>query len=104
VRIKVASRLDETFEANVLREVPEATDKVANLAMSRVGGGTAALDPQANKPKTLETWFEFELELPATPAFVIGEHVYARFEHPAEPVALRIYRSARQLFLKRFLL
>ena len=51
----------------------------------------------------LDTWFEFELELPATSAFVIGEHVYARFVHPPEPVALRLYRGARQLFLKRFL-
>ncbi len=103
VRVKVASRLDETFEARILREVPGATDKVGNPAMSSLGGGGAVLDPQASKPKTLDTWFEFELELPATTAFVIGEHVYARFEHPAEPVALRIYRSVRQLFLKRFL-
>ncbi len=61
------------------------------------------LDPQdTQKPKTLNTWFEFELELPATRTFVLGEHVYARFEHEAEPVAWRIYRSVRQLFLKRF--
>jgi len=25
-----------------------------------------------------------------------------RFEHPAEPVAWRIYRSIRQVFLKQF--
>ncbi len=103
VRVKLAGRMYETFDATVRREVPAASNKVTNLAMSSAGGGQAPLhaqDPQ--KPKTLDTWFEFELELPATRAFVLGEHVYARFEHEAEPVAWRIYRSVRQLFLKRF--
>ena len=104
VEVKLAGRLYDTYDARILREVPQATDQLVNLAMSSAGGGRAALDPrQANKAKMLDTWFEFELELPATSAFVIGEHVYARFVHPPEPVALRLYRSARQLFLKRFL-
>jgi len=76
---------------------------VANLALSSVGGGPAPLDPQdTKKAKTLNTWFEFELELPAAQAFVLGEHVYARFELGTEPLAWRIYRSVRQLFLRRF--
>jgi putative peptide zinc metalloprotease protein len=104
VRVKLAGRLYETYEAKILREVPQATDQVANLAMSSLGGGRAPLDPrEADKARTLDTWFEYELELPGTRAFVIGEHVYARFEHPPEPIAWRIYRAARQLFLKRFL-
>jgi putative peptide zinc metalloprotease protein len=104
VEVKLAGRLHDTYDARVLREVPQASDKVGNLAMSSVGGGRAALHPQSqDRLKTLNTWFEFELELPATQAFVLGEHVYARFVHPPEPIGLRIYRSARQLFLKRFL-
>jgi hypothetical protein len=35
-------------------------------------------------------------------SYVLGEHVYARFEHDPEPLAWRIYRSVRQLFLERF--
>jgi putative peptide zinc metalloprotease protein len=104
VRVKLAGRLQDTFEATILREVPQATDQVANPAMSSLGGGRAPLDPQApERLKTLDTWFEFELELPGARAFMIGEHVYARFEHPPEPLAWRIYRAARQVFLKRFL-
>jgi putative peptide zinc metalloprotease protein len=104
VRVKLAGRLYDTFEARILREVPQASNQVVNPAMSSLGGGRVALDPQeGGKLKALDTWFEFELELPRTHAFVIGEHVYARFEHPPEPIAQRIYRAARQLFLKRFL-
>jgi putative peptide zinc metalloprotease protein len=103
VRVKLAGRMYETFSATVRREVPAASNSVGNLAMSSVGGGRAPLDPQDTKnPKTLQTWFEFELELPATRAFVLGEHVYARFELAPEPLARRIYRSVRQLFLQRF--
>ena len=104
VRVKLAGRLDETYEAKILREVPKATDQVANPALSSLGGGRAPLDPQEpGRLKTLGTWFEFELEIPAASTFVVGEHVYARFEHPPEPLAWRIYRAARQVFLKRFL-
>jgi len=103
VRVKLAGRLYETFRAEVRREVPAASNRLSNLAMSSIGGGPAPLDPQDTKePKTLNTWFEFELVLPATHAFVLGEHVYARFEHGSEPVAWRIYRAIRQLFLRQF--
>jgi len=103
VRVKLAGRMYDTFTATIRREVPAASDRISNLAMSSVGGGMAALDPSDSaRPKTLNTWFEFELELPATRSFVLGEHVYARFEHDPEPVAWRIYRSVRQLFLERF--
>jgi putative peptide zinc metalloprotease protein len=93
----------ETFTATVRRETPAASRSIGNLALSSAGGGAAPLDPQNTRdPKTLSTWFEFELELPATRAFVLGEHVYARFELDPEPLGGRIYRSVRQLFLERF--
>jgi len=103
VRVKIAGRMYDTYDGRVRREVPKASDHVSNLALSSVGGGRAPLNPaDAQSPKTLQTWFEFELELPGTLASVVGEHVYARFEHEAEPVAWRLYRYLRQLFLQRF--
>jgi putative peptide zinc metalloprotease protein len=103
VRVKLAGRLYETFPAELRRVVPSASNRLGNLAMTSAGGGSAPLDPQNQKdPQTLDTWFEYELALPATQTFVLGEHVYARFEHPPEPVAWRVYRSIRQLFLKQF--
>ena len=103
VEVRLAGRVYETFAASIKRESPAASTKLTNLAMSSIGGGQAAVDPQESKtPKTLNSWFEFELELPATQAFVLGEHVYVRFEHGTEPVAWRVYRSVRQLFMRRF--
>ena len=104
VQVKLAGRLYETFEASVRREVPAATDKIPTLAITSIGGGPAAVNPGGDPrdPKTLSTWFQFELNLPAAPTAVLGEHVYVRFEHGWEPLAWRIYRSVRQLFMKRF--
>jgi putative peptide zinc metalloprotease protein len=103
VRVKLAGRLYETFAAELGREVPAASNRLSNLALSSLGGGPAPLDPQnSREPTALNSWFEFELVLPSTQALVLGEHVYVRFEHPAEPVAWRIYRAIRQVFLKQF--
>jgi putative peptide zinc metalloprotease protein len=104
VSVKLAGRVYETFEASVRREVPAASDKLPNLAMSSIGGGAAPVSPGGDPrdPKALNTWFQFELDLPAAQAFVLGEHVYVRFEHGWEPLAWRWYRTARQLFMKQF--
>jgi len=103
VEVKLAGRIYDTYPAEIRREIPAASTRFANLALSSVGGGRAPVDPRDTKePKALASWFEFELEMPATQALVLGEHVYVRFEHRAEPVAWRMYRSVRQLFMRQF--
>jgi len=103
VEAKLAGRLYDSYEARLAREVPAASTRVSNMALSSVGGGPAALDPrQGREPQTLDPWFEFELDLPRTPALTLGEHVYVRFEHGDEPLAGRIYRTVRQLFMRQF--
>ena len=103
VRVKMIGRLYDTYEARIAREIPAASNRLSNLALSSIGGGQAALDPtNTQEPKALDSWFEVELVLPATRTHVLGEHVYARFEHGSEPLAWRIYRAARQLFLRQF--
>ncbi|HXW09686.1 MAG TPA: PqqD family peptide modification chaperone [Steroidobacteraceae bacterium] len=102
IEAKVAGRLYDTYEARLVREVPAASNRVSNLALSSAGGGGAALDPSGKEPKTLDPWFAFELELPQTPTLTLGEHVYVRFEHGGEPLAGRLYRSVRQLFMRQF--
>lgn len=103
VEVKLVGRIYDTYPASIRREVPAASTKLTNLALSSLGGGRAPIDPRESKePKTLASWFEFELEMPATKTFVLGEHVYVRFEHGSEPLAWRAYRSVRQLFMRQF--
>ena len=103
VRAKLAENLEDVIAARVLREVPGASDRLPSPALSQAGGGEVALSPQsASDMKALQTHFEFEIELMAAPPAGRGGRVYVRFEHGAEPIAQQVYRSLRQLFLRRF--
>ena len=104
VEAKLAGRLGETLEAELRREVPAASARLPNPALATQGGGLVATDPRQSEggPMALARWFEFELELPGKPSRALGERVYVRFEHGWEPLAWRIGRSVRQLFMKRF--
>ena len=103
VRVKLAGRLYETYDAVILREVPGGSYRLPNMALSSSGGGVVAVDPRAtNEPKALKRWFEFELTLPDNRLHAVGVRAYVRFEHGSEPIAWRIYRSMRQLFMERF--
>lgn len=103
IRLKLAGRLYDTYDATLLREVPGGSHRLPNLALSSSGGGLVAVDPrETNEPKALDRWFEFELTLPGNRAHAVGVRAYVRFEHGSEAVAWRLYRSMRQLFMRRF--
>jgi putative peptide zinc metalloprotease protein len=103
IEVKLAGRIYNTYPATMRREVPAASNRIANPALSTIGGGRVAVDPRATQePTSLDTWFDFELELPAVHTIALGEHVYVRFEHGSEPVGWRIYRTVRQLFMRQF--
>ncbi len=103
VEVKRAGSRFETLQAVMTRQVPQATTRVPNAALSTQSGGMVALDPRDGQTATaLQGWFEIELELPATRTHAVGERVFVRFEHGWEPLGFRLYRSVRQLFMKRF--
>jgi putative peptide zinc metalloprotease protein len=103
IEVKLAGRLGETLAAGLRREVPAASARLPNPALATLGGGVVAVDPrQSDAPVALQRWFEFELELPEKRSRALGERAYVRFEHGWEPVAWRVMRSLRQLFMKRF--
>jgi len=62
------------------------------------------MDPRDEKGQTaLESMFEFELLLPKeVSAPFIGSRVHVRFEHPAEPLGIRLWQALRRLFLSQF--
>ena len=102
VRLKLAERLEETHASRILREVPRASDRLPSAALTQAGGGEAALDPRAGaEARSLQTYFEFEIELPAQRAFLLGGRAYVRFEHDAESLGAQAWRWLRQLFLLR---
>ena len=104
VEVKITDRLEETWSARVLREVPGGHDQLPSKALALEGGGLHGTDPRdPNGLKSLQRLFQFDLELPPEVGAVhIGTRAFVRFHHPAEPLATQWGRRLRQLFLSRF--
>jgi putative peptide zinc metalloprotease protein len=104
VHLRRADHIRDVRRASVLREVPNINDRLPSAALSTAGGGEVMLDPR--DPKNLRTLTKsLHLEIqPAEPMPVteMGGRAYVRFDHGSEPLAWRLYRDLRQLFLKRF--
>jgi putative peptide zinc metalloprotease protein len=88
----------------LVREIPAATAEIPHLALATDGGGSVVLDPaHPDKPKPIETLFHFDLRAIGTQLPpLLAERVFVRFDHGLEPIAFRIARGIRQLFLRQF--
>lgn len=104
IEIRLANQLHKVLPGRVLRDVPEASNKLPSAALSTNGGGLLATDPsEADGLTTVEKVFQFDVEFQApVEKALIGTRVYVRFDHGTEPLAQQMYRSMRQLFLKQF--
>jgi putative peptide zinc metalloprotease protein len=102
VQVRLASQVAEVLEASVRREVPAASDRLPTRALGSAGGGPFAVDPtDASGLQAREKVFQFDLDLPdGTASSRIGTRVYVRFDHGWEPLAGRLARGVRRLFLR----
>jgi putative peptide zinc metalloprotease protein len=104
VQARFPGKIAVCLPALLRREVPAATDQLPGRALSREGGGGIAIDPRDRLGiKAFQKIFLFDLELPTYEGlYNVGGRVHVRFDHGKEPLAWRIYRGLRQLFLRRF--
>ncbi|MDF2446949.1 MAG: family peptidase [Moraxellaceae bacterium] len=102
VQVRFASDPGKVIEVRQLHEVPEAQRLLPSAALSLEGGGAHALDPSAQQElRSIEPLFQFELAAPARTRWRVGERVYVRFVHRAEPLWDRVRRDVRRVFLRR---
>jgi putative peptide zinc metalloprotease protein len=104
VQIRMAQDTSRIWPAAQVRTTPSAVRQLPSAVLGTKGGGTVAVDPRDDKGlSTLESLFDIELTLPTeVPADFIGSHVTVRFEHSPEPLAWRLGRGIRRLFLSKF--
>lgn len=104
VDIRFPNHVWDVYSAHVERETPAASDQLPDVALSTAGGGELALNPGSREGVTaLQNFFRLELSMDM-PGVVtaVGGRVHVRFDHGREPLGWRVYRSLRQVFLKRF--
>ncbi len=101
VEVRLASRIAEVLQGRVQREVPAASDRLPTAALGGAHGGPFTVDPMdAEATLTLEKVFQFDVALPERVASrEIGTRVHVRFHHGWEPLAGRVGRGIRRLFL-----
>lgn len=101
VEVMLPQAPGRVWRAELRRGVPAASRQLPSAVLGAHGGGAAVVDPRDTKGlTTLESVFEFELELPQeVPHEFLGTRVHVRLEHDAEPVGLRGWRALRRAFL-----
>ncbi|MFG1420934.1 peptidase M50 [Roseixanthobacter liquoris] len=104
VSVRLASDTGRSLDARIAREVPAAVTELPHPAIATLGGGDILVDQtKPDKLKPLETLFQVDLHVAGLPLDArLGMRAYVRFEHPAEPIAVRWMRELRQVFLRRF--
>ena len=103
VRVLLAGDLSRAWPAELLREVPAASDELPSRALATEGGGAQNVDPRDQQhARSLSRLFQFDVVLPPEAATTAaGAHAWVRFDHGDEPVGLQAWRRLRQLMLSR---
>ena len=104
VKVRLASQVDRVIPALIKREVPGGMEKLPSTALGQGGGGEVPIDPRDKDGlKTFENLFQLDLQLSEPVAhFCLGGRAYVRFDHGYSPLGFQLYRSLRQLLLRRF--
>jgi putative peptide zinc metalloprotease protein len=102
VELRYAYDVANAVSARVEREVPAAQKQLPSAALGLHGGGDIVADPaDATGRSALERAFLVDVVPDVAPQLAdIGGRVFVRFEYAPEPLAGRMLRHLRQLFLK----
>jgi putative peptide zinc metalloprotease protein len=102
--VRMSGDIAHEYAAYVAREVPALSDTLPSMALSTRGGGDISLDPtDPTQKRTLAKLLQLDLKFVDSPHISrIGGRVYVRFYYGEQPLARRLYRTARQVFLRVF--
>ena len=103
IKIRFASHPGRDFDASILRQAPEATNRLPSAALATSGGGPfIATTSGKNKLETLEKVFLVDLEPDFQGQYIpLGTRAYVRVNHGSETLADQWYRRLRQVFLRQ---
>jgi putative peptide zinc metalloprotease protein len=104
IKIRFASEPGRDFNARILRQAPEATNRLPSAALATTGGGPFVVTADGeNQLETEEKVFLVDLkpdfegrEIP------LGTRAFVRVNHGSEALASQWYRRLRQVFLRQF--
>ncbi len=104
IKVRLINEPNHQYEAIVIRQSPEATNKLPSPALATTGGGKIAIDPKNTKELlTLQKVFLVDLGFnPKEKDIPIGTRAFVRINHGGEALSKQWYRRIRQVFLRQF--
>jgi putative peptide zinc metalloprotease protein len=104
IKVRLSNEPNHQYDAIVIRQAPEASNKLPSPALATIGGGKIQVDPN-NKEELITLQKTFWVDLKFTPNdknIPIGTRVFVRINHGGEAVSTQWYRRIRQAFLRHF--
>jgi putative peptide zinc metalloprotease protein len=104
IKVRLANAPGQEYDATILRQAPEATNKLPSPALATTGGGKITVDPNSEKG-LVEFQKVFLVDLKFNPIdknIPIGTRVFVRINHGGEALSVQWYRRIRQVFLRQF--
>ena len=95
----MSGRPGETYHAEFLRELPQGTDRLPDRMLAASGQVTVD-NRDASGTQLLSNVFLVEITLPRLSGNYLGQRLYVRFAHPAEPLGKRLLRRLDQFMLQ----
>lgn len=104
IGLRLAHAPDRVMPAHVLRVVPAGGDALPSAVLSLDGGGPFATLPAGNGPlRSATRLFQLDLGLPeGAPRPAYGMRAHVRLGFAPKPMAVRLARQFRALFLRAF--
>ena len=102
--LRLAQATAQSHDAELARVVPAAARTLPSPALSRAAGGPIPTDPTDPAGTTaLDPFLALDLAVAGlSPDTPFGGRAFARLDFGAEPVAFRLYRATRRVFLRHF--
>ncbi len=104
IRVRFAGKPGIDFSAIILRQAPEATNRLPSAALATIGGGRFVTLPESGDGiVSREKIFVVDLALDLRGEQIpLGSRAWVRVDHGSETLASQWYRRVRQVFLRQF--
>jgi putative peptide zinc metalloprotease protein len=105
IKIRLVNAPEKQYDAAIIRQSPEATNKLPSPALATTGGGKirVALNKGSEDLLTLQRVFLVDLSfVPDDKNIPLGTRAFVRIHHGGEALSKQWYRRIRQIFLRQF--
>ena len=105
INVRFADDIERIVSADIVREIPSASQTLPSLALSSVGGGSIVLDPAVNssvEPSSIQSFFQVDLKIIDNIETIrYGGRVFVKFKFNKRSLFQQIYRPIKQTFLSK---